>query len=283
MHEAVGRALRLEDRIDLWRAAALHATLGLAGPPPGAGDPLPSFWHWIYFLEARPRDALGRDGHPAKGAGGFIPDLGLPRRMWAGGRLEFHRPLPLGCEAVRETTIEAIEEKSGRTGPLAFVTLRHEVSDPDGLAVTERQDIVYREDPAPDVPRPAPAAAPTDEDRRENWRLGPVELFRYSALTFNGHRIHYDRDYAREVEGYPGLVVHGPLIAQLMLGAAEAAHGRAKTFEFRARTPAFDGEEIAICLKTDSPEAGDAGPRATLWARGEDGRLVMSGSATAAG
>lgn len=283
MHDAVGRTMRLEDRIDPWRAGALHATLGLDGPAPAEGDPLPAFWHWIYFLEARPRGALGRDGHPAKGAGGFIPDLGLPRRMWAGGRLEFHRPLPLGCAAEKVTTIEAIEEKTGRTGPLAFVTLRHEISGPDGLAVTERQDIVYREDPAPNAPRPAPAAAPTDEERCELWRLGPVELFRYSALTFNGHRIHYDRDYAREVEGYPGLVVHGPLIAQLLLGLAETALGPAARFEFRARAPAFDGEEIAICLKSDSPIAGAVTANATLWARGADGRLVMSGEATARG
>lgn len=267
--DAVGRSRRVEDRIDPWRAAALHATLDLDGPPPGPGAALPAFWHWIYFLEAAPARALGRDGHPAKG--GFIPDLGLPRRMWAGGRLAFERPLPIGAEVVRTTTIEDIALKEGRSGPLAFVTLRHEISDDAGLCVTERQDVVYREDPAPGAPPPRTETAPTDETDRRIATLGPTALFRYSALTFNGHRIHYDRDYAREVEGYAGLVVHGPLIAQLMLSLGEATSGPAKTFAFRARAPAFDGEAIAICARP--AETG-----ADLWARGEDGRLIMSGA-----
>lgn len=267
-HPAIGRETTLHDQIDPWRAAALHATMDADGPPPT--NTLPPFWHWIYFLEARPARELGRDGHPARG--GFIPDLGLPRRMWAGGRLTFHAPLPIGAPAAKRTVIKAITEKTGRTGPLAFVTLRHEISGPDGLAVTERQDIVYRQDPAPDEPHPTPPTAPEDETSARTVRCGPTMLFRYSALTFNGHRIHYDRDYAKDVEGYAGLVVHGPLIAQMLLSEA-AALGPVAGFSFRAASPAFDFEDIALCARQD----GDV---TTLWARGPDGRLIMSAETT---
>lgn len=269
---AIGRTRTLSDRIDPWREAALHAALDLAGPAPETGAPLPSFHHWIYFLEAAPGRALGRDGHPA--TGGFIPDLGLPRRMWAGGRLEFHRPLPIGVVAERLTTIENIERKTGRSGALAFVTLRHEISGPDGPALTEWQDLVYREEADPDAPSPTAAQAPEGESRARAVTLGPVTLFRYSALTFNGHRIHYDRNYAREVEGYPGLVVHGPLIAQLLLALAEETHGPAASFRFRARAPAFDYEEITLC-------AADEPAGARLWAKGPDGRLLMEAGTSA--
>lgn len=275
MGDAIGRTLVLEDRIDPWRAAALHATLDLEGDPPKAGDPLPAFQHWIYFLEAKRARDLGRDGHPAKG--GFIPDLGLPRRMWAGGRLEFHQPLRIGADAAKITVIEDITRKTGRSGPLAFVTLRHEISTTDGLCITERQDVVYREDPAPDAPQVASEMAPSDEDHAEARQFGPTTLFRYSALTFNGHRIHYDRDYARDVEGYGGLVVHGPLIAQVMLGCAERAFGPAARFAFRAKSPVFDTEVFETCWKRIG---GDDEKRAQLWARGADGRLVMEGEAT---
>ena len=276
MHGAIGRQAEFHDQIDPWRAAALHATLDCDGAAPGEGDALPAFQHWIYFLEARPARALGRDGHPAKG--GFIPDLGLPRRMWAGGRLEFRQPLIVGEAATKTTTLENIAEKTGRTGALAFVTLRHDITTANGLCVTERQDVVYREDPSPDAPKPRPASARADEDASATYCLGPTTLFRYSALTFNGHRIHYDRDYARDIEGYPGLVVHGPLIAQLMLSFAERAHGRATRFDFRAKAPAFDGEAFDVCWSGDSPSSAEPGD-ITLWARGEDGRLLMDGVA----
>jgi 3-methylfumaryl-CoA hydratase len=162
-HPAIGKEVTLYDRIDPWRAAALHATLDLDGPSPGPGAALPAFQHWIYFLEALPARELGRDGHPAKG--GFIPDLGLPRRMWAGGRLIFHAPLPIGAEAKKRTVIEAISRKDGRTGPLAFVTLRHEISSGGRLCITERQDVVYRNDPVADAEAPAPSPAPENETR----------------------------------------------------------------------------------------------------------------------
>ncbi|MGB0504676.1 MAG: acyl dehydratase [Pikeienuella sp.] len=264
--------MRLHDDIDLWRARALHATMDLAGDGPAEGAPLPHFWHWIYFLDAKPARALGRDGHPATGDGGFIPYFGHPRRMWAGGRLEFHQPLPIGARAEKLLTIDNVAEKTGRSGPLAFVTLRHEISGPGGLAVTEHQDIVYREDPAPDAPKALPKQAPTDEHRSQTAHFSTTMLFRYSALTFNGHRIHYDREYARDVEGYPGLIVHGPLIAQMLLAFAETAPGQpAKRFEFRAASPAFDFEAITLCSK-DRSDGSD------LWARGPDGRLIMTAS-----
>lgn len=266
-HTALNRAVILRDTIDPWRAAALHATMDHDGPPPA--DTLPPFWHWIYFLDARPARELGRDGHPARG--GFIPDLGLPRRMWAGGRLTFHAPLPIGEMASKHTVIEGIAEKTGRSGPLAFVTLRHEISGPDGLAITEHQDIVYRQDPASDAPTPVPPTAPTNETSVRVVQCGPTMLFRYSALTFNGHRIHYDREYAREVEGYAGLVVHGPLIAQMLLAEAEA-RGSVASFSFRAASPAFDFEDIALCLRQSEDVM-------TVWARGPDGRLIMSAEA----
>ena len=269
-HPAINREISLTDTVDGWRAAALHATMDLDGPPPA--ETLPPFWHWIYFLDARPARELGRDGHPARG--GFIPDLGLPRRMWAGGRLTFHAPLPIGGAATKRTVIEQIAEKAGRTGPLAFVTLRHEISGPRGLAITEHQDIVYRQDPAPDAPAASPPLAPTNETSLRFVRCGPTMLFRYSALTFNGHRIHYDREYAREVEGYRGLVVHGPLIAQMLLAEAEA-RGPVATFRFRAASPAFDFEDIALCHRQD-------GSKTKLWARGPDGRLIMSAEANGA-
>lgn len=271
-HPAIGRELNLTDHINPWRAQALHATLDLPGDSPATGDPLPHFWHWIYFLDAKPARALGRDGHPATGDDGFIPYFGLPRRMWAGGRLIFHRPLPIGATAKKRLVVDKVAEKNGRTGPLAFVTLRHEISGPDGLAITEFQDIVYREDPTADAPKPVPKQAPTGEDRSRVVSCSTTMLFRYSALTFNGHRIHYDREYAQRVEGYPGLVTHGPLIAQMLLAFAETAPGvQATEFEFRASSPAFDFEQITLCAK-------DRADGADLWARGPDGRLIMSAS-----
>ncbi|MGB1213512.1 MAG: FAS1-like dehydratase domain-containing protein [Pikeienuella sp.] len=263
-HPAIGREMTLTDQIDPWRAAAMHATIDAQGPAPTVA--LPLFWHWIYFLEARPARELGRDGHPAKG--GFIPDLGLPRRMWAGGRLTFHAPLQIGAPASKRTVIEAITEKTGRSGPLAFVTLRHEISGREGLCITEHQDIVYRKDPDPDAPTPSPPVAPTDETASRTVVCGPTTLFRYSALTFNGHRIHYDRDYAQTTEGYAGLVVHGPLIAQMLLAEA-SERGEVANFTFRAASPAFDFEDIALCFRP-KPQGAD------LWARGPDGRLIMA-------
>ncbi|MCO8144660.1 acyl dehydratase [Rhodovulum tesquicola] len=262
MTEALGRTQILRDAMDPVRAAALHATLGLDGPPPGHLAILPPFFHQAYFWDPRPPAELGCDGHPRLGA--FLPDLGLPRRMWAGGELAFFGPLRAGIPAERTTTIEGITRKQGRTGPLAFVTLRHDIVQAGVLRVSERQDIVYREDPRPDAPRPAPPPAPETAEDETEAHFPPTLLFRYSALTFEGHRIHYDRDYATGTEGYGGLVVHGPLLAQLlMLKATERSPLR--RFAFRARSALIDHETATLCRTGDR-----------LWVRGPDGRLCMS-------
>ncbi len=252
------------DVMDPARAAALLAVLALTGRI-GAGDALPPFFHQIYFWTPEPPAHLGRDGHPK--VGGLIPDMGLPRRMWAGGRLQFHAPLRAGVEAVRVTVCEHSERKEGRTGPLGFVTLRHEVTQEGVLCLTEWQDLVYREDPVRDAPILKPPEARTDEETSEDVTFTSTLLFRYSALTLNGHRIHYDLDYAREVEGYGGLVVHGPLLAQLLLLKAERDLGPLDTFTFRATAPLMHTEGATICRKGRD-----------LWVRGRDGRQFMVAS-----
>lgn len=267
-----------------WPAQALHAALERPGPPPAEGDALPPFWRWLYFLEAAPPSRLGRDGHPAPGAG-LIPDTGLPRRMWAGGRVTYHRPLILGQPARLISRVAAVAPKQGRSGPLCFVTLRHEAHDAGGLAEIEEQDLVYREDASPDPSSqpasPRPASAAPSEPRatqaavwRRDWRADATLLFRYSALTFNGHRIHYDLDYARGVEGYAGLVVHGPLLATLMLDlvAEQGPKAAVAEFAFRAKAPVFADDPFTVC---GAPTAEGA----DLWVENKAGGLAMAGSA----
>ncbi|WP_424944499.1 FAS1-like dehydratase domain-containing protein [Aliiroseovarius crassostreae] len=251
----------LRDVMDPARAAAFFAALDL-GPAPTSDDPLPPFLHQIYFWDAQPPAKLGRDGHPR--VGGLIPDMGLPRRMWAGGRLAFHAPLLAGIPAEKHSFVEDTQHKDGRTGPLGFVTLRHEIWQDHTLKVTEWQDLVYREDPSPDTPLPTPQPAPVDEETSETWQFPSTLLFRYSALTFNGHRIHYDLDYARDVEGYDGLVVHGPLLAQLLMLKATRELGPLAGFRFRAMSPVLHSQEATLCRKGQ-----------VLWVRGHDGRLCM--------
>ncbi len=257
-------------RIDPERVRAMHATLGLSGKAPSTGDPLPHFWHWTQFWDVVGPLGLGRDGHPK--VGGFIPDLGLPRRMWAGGALEFHKPLIVGEEAWRSSKVVDVARKEGRSGPLAFVTVAHEISGASGVSIIERQDLVYREDADPDAPVVAPKQAPLDEDIREVHSVTSTDLFRYSALTFNGHRIHYDLDYARDVEGYPGLVTHGPLLAQWLIALAERELGGLAGFSFRAVAPLFHFEAVEVCGKRV-----DRG--LDMWVRGPDGRLAMTAKA----
>ncbi len=254
----------LTDVMDPARAAALHATLGLDGPPPGSGDGLPPFWHHIYFWNARPPGELGQDGHPTVGQG-MVPDMGLPQRMWAGGRLEFIAPLRLGEPATKTTRQVSATRKEGRSGPLGFVVLEHEISQDGALCLREFHDIVYR---GPFVGERAIRMAPTDETHCEERGFDPVLLFRYSALTFNGHRIHYDQAHATGVEGYDGLVVHGPLLAQYLMLMAERLGGPMKRFTFRATAALMHHERAAFCA---------SGSR--FWVRGPDGRLCMSGEA----
>lgn len=253
------------DPLDPARASAMNVALGKADDV-AVGDPLPPFYHQLYFWTPAPPDALGRDGHPR--VGGLIPDMGLPRRMWAAGRLRFGPPLLAGIPAMRKTICESHDHKVGRSGPLGFVTLRHDFYQGDALCLTEWQDLVYREDPSRDAARSQAPVARTDEDHAEEVTFSSTLLFRYSALTFNGHRIHYDLDYARDVEGYEGLVVHGPLLAQLLMLMAAKALGPLREFEFRATAPLMHFERAVLCRNgTD------------LWVRGPDGRQCMQARA----
>ncbi|MCW0236513.1 MAG: acyl-CoA dehydrogenase [Ferrovibrio sp.] len=239
--------------------------------------PLPPLRHWLYFWHAAQRARLGRDGHPV--LGGFLPDVGKlwgsqTRRMWAGSRLEFHRPLLLGMPTRRLSTVEAVEEKSGRSGRLVFVTVRHDIFDADTVAVTDRHDIVYREE-LPGAKLPEPDTASGNYQWQATFTADPVLLFRYSALTFNGHRIHYDRDYARDVEGYRGLVVHGPLLATLLVDFATSLRpGQAlKRFSFRGRRPVIDGAPFQLRAKNAHDGA------LSLWIADADGALAMTAEA----
>lgn len=268
MHEAEGRTQTQTDPLDPGRVAALWAALGREGPVP---DTLPAFAHHLYFWDAQPPENLGRDGHP--NVGGFVPDLGLPRRMWAGGRLAFHAPIRMGQPAEKRSQIVKVACKEGRTGPLGFVTLRHEIRQAGQLARVEEQDLLYRRDPAPGDPKPMPIDAPLDEAGKVERLFDTTLLFRYSALTFNGHRIHYDLDYAQRVEGYPGLVVHGPMLAELLVGIAGEELGALSTFKFRATAPLFAFETAELCWRRRAADL-------MLWVRGPDGRQCMVAEAS---
>lgn len=268
---AIGRTREITDSLDPARAAAMHASLDLAGPPPSVGDMLPPFWHYAYFWETLPPAGLGRDGHPR--TGNFIPDEGLPRRMWAGGKLNFVYPIRIGTPATKVTRITDVAHKTARTGPLVVVSLSHEISQSGQVCVTERQSLLYREDAVPNAVKPIPPVAPTDETVRQSKRFSSTDLFRYSALTFNGHRIHYDRDYAINVEGYDGLIVHGPLLAQMTINLAQSILGDVRQFAFRATSPLFDFEEATACAKPTEDGL-------SLWVRGPDGRLCLSATAS---
>ena len=268
----IGRQETLHDTATLFPVAALAATLDRDDPPPAAGDALPPLWHWLYFLPTARQSQLGPDGHPKRG--GFLPPVDLPRRMWAGGRFGFQQPLRLGEPITRVSTIKDVAMKQGRTGPLIFVVVRHEVSGPGGLALTEEHDIVYREAAVPGEAAPAPPQAPPSAAWRRDIDADDVLLFRYSALTFNGHRIHYDRRYVTTEEGYPGLIVHGPLLATLLLDLLRRNHaGQLKSFKFRALAPTFDTIPFAVC--------GQPGADGTvaLWAQHQTGALAMQAEA----
>jgi 3-methylfumaryl-CoA hydratase len=216
------------------------------------GEFAPLAVHWCLAPHAAPASAVGPDGHPARG--GFLPPVTLPRRMWAGGELRFHDRLRVGDAVVRTSRIADVTVKEGRTGVLCFVTVAHEIASPRGLAISERQDIVYRDSEAKATVAAGVAPVRRVVAREAAWRremhVDPVLLFRYSALTFNGHRIHYDRDYAVGVEAYPGLVVHGPLQATWLLEyAAEILSRPPEAFSFRGVSPLFDFERFALCAR----------------------------------
>jgi 3-methylfumaryl-CoA hydratase len=271
----IGRSEQRTDTISAAPLAALAATLDRDDPPPVSGTAVPPLWHWLYFLPIARRSELGDDGHPRRG--GFLPPVELPRRMWAGGRLTFARPLRVGEVATRTSRIDDVTAKDARSGPLVFVTVRHQLSTPEGHAIDEEHDIVYRGLPAPGS-APTPSRAPTDETFARTIVPDDVLLFRYSALTFNGHRIHYDRRYVTEVEGYPGLVVHGPLIATLLLDLLrrERADATVVRFDFKAVSPLFDLHPFAVCGRADGERLF------ALWARNHEGALAMQATAEVA-
>lgn len=236
--------------------------------PATPGAVAPTLIHLCLGPDAVPTAALEPDGHPARG--GFLPPVPLPRRMWAGGNLHLHDDIRIGDTVTRRSVIRAVTVKDGRSGPLCFVTVEHRIDSAGRLAVTERQDIVYR-GPGAAAPAPAPPAQPGRH--RRSVSAGPALLFRYSALTFNSHRIHYDRPYAREVEGYPGLVVHGPLQATLLLHFAESLRGkRPAQFGFRSLSPVFDTADITL-------NAQDEGSAMRLWTSGAGGPVAMEARA----
>ena len=270
----IGRKTAVEEQIAAGPAAGMIALLDRDDPPPRAGDSLPPLWHWLFFIEPARQSELDIDGHPKRG--GFLPPISLPRRMWAGARFTFHAPLCIGDEARRESEIIKVEEKTGASGALVFVTVETRIFGSAGLAVVEQADIVYREAVEPGTPPAPPEAAPTPTAWRRGVHPDPVFLFRMSALTFNGHRIHYDRAYATEIEGYPGLVVHGPLQAILLADLVrrrkpEAAVAR---FSCRARRPVFDTGDFDLV-----GQPADDGGSCRLWALDNDGSPAMSAKA----
>jgi 3-methylfumaryl-CoA hydratase len=272
----IGKTTVAEDQVTATQARALGATLD-RDVSFNTGDPLPPPWHWLYFLTMEPLSDAGPDGHPRRG--GFLPPVPLPRRMWAGSRMAFFRPLRIGDAIRRESRIADVKVKEGRSGMLVFVTVRHEITCGEESLLTDEHDIVYRDLQKADVNAPAARSAPSDHAWIREIRPTPVLLFRYSALTFNSHRIHYDFPYVTAVEGYPGLVVHGPLLATLLLDLLlrQRPDARVTRFEFRAVSPLFDNAPFAVCGRPDKD-----GKNIALWAKAEDGRLAMDATATVA-
>jgi 3-methylfumaryl-CoA hydratase len=276
MKEWIGKSETVSDIVTAFPYAALSATLDRSIERPAAGTVLPALWHWLYFLPLYRQSDVGPDGHAKRG--GFLPPVPLPRRMWAGSQFEFHVPLRIGDVLERVSTIHDVTEKSGRTGPLVFVKVRHEIrgNGASKIALTEFHDIVYREAAKAEDVVPASRPAPATATWEKRWVPDDVLLFRYSALTFNAHRIHYDRRYVTEVERYPGLIVHGPLIATLLLDLLrhQLPHAEVARYEFRAIRPTFDIDYFDVC--------GTPGADAKtfhLWARDHEGWLTMDATA----
>jgi 3-methylfumaryl-CoA hydratase len=273
----VGRTQSSDDTIGAWPVRALSATLDRRDPPAGDGDEVPPCWHWLYFLETCPGSELAADGHARRG--GFLPPVPLPRRMWAGGRIEWRAPLAIGDGATRTSEIVSVTPKRGRSGMLVFVTVRHTISAHGRVAIVEEHDIVYRDAAAPGaVASVAKPADPASERARWQRTVTPDEvlLFRYSALTFNGHRIHYDRPYATGVEGYPGLIVHGPLQATLLVDLVRRESRRPiARFDYRALAPAYAGRPLTV---HGQPEPD--GDTVALWATDPAGVRTMGGTAS---
>ena len=274
LRQWIGRTSEASDIVTAHLVKGLRATLFQEVGEPVRGDAAPFTVHWCLAQPVFPMSMLGPDGHPTRG--GFLPPVPLPRRMWAGGELEFVDALRVGDEAKRTSRIADVTVKNGSTGTLCFVSVDHLVSTPRGIAIRERQDIVYREMGGPQPASSAkPAPSPPLAQHRETHMADAVLLFRYSALTFNGHRIHYDRDYVTRVEGYPGLIFHGPLQAAFIVELAAKLRGckPPKKMSYRGVQPLFEGSEFSV-------NANDNGEAMQLWTANSAGQPTMKGTAT---
>jgi 3-methylfumaryl-CoA hydratase len=272
LQQWIGRTEEKNDIVTAHLVRGLRATLFMEIGEPKPGDAAPFTTHWCLAQPVYPMSELGPDGHPARG--GFLPPVPLPRRMWAGGELEFFDSLRVGDEMKRSSRISDVTMKTGSTGVLCFVSVQHEVTTPRGTAIRERQDIVYR-DVSAIAPVAKPAIAPPSAKHRESHMADAVLLFRYSALTFNGHRIHYDRDYVTKVEGYPGLIFHGPMQAAFLVEFAAKLHGGAAPakFSYRGVQPLFEGSEFSV-------NANETEDGMELWTANSDGVPTMKGTAS---
>lgn len=270
----VGKSESAADILTIAPMEGLAATLDRDDTAFSLGDALPPLWHWLYFLETAKQSALAEDGHPHRG--NFLPPIPLPRRMWAGSRLNFIRPLLIGESIQRTSTIRSIRLKQGRSGNLGFVCVAHELSDNSGVVLQEEHDIVYRDMPSGNVSAKSPLKADEDFDFTRTVTADSTLLFRYSALTFNAHRIHYDRAYAKDVESYLGLVVHGPLLATFLLELLRDNFPEAilTGFSFKAMKPVFDIESFQVC-GTKPDNTGNA----KLWIADNAGNLCMEARA----
>ncbi|MGD0189673.1 MAG: MaoC family dehydratase N-terminal domain-containing protein [Rhizomicrobium sp.] len=268
LRQWIGRTETTEDVASPGQVAGLAALLDHAIPPWTSGE-LPPLAHWLYFLTRAPQSEIGEDGHPRRG--GFLPPVTLPRRMWAGSRVAFRTPIEIGMLMTRQSTIMDVREKSGATGEMVFVTVRHEIATAMGTVLTEEQDIVYREAPKSPPALPPRTAQPGPRGGHARRIVpDPTQLFRFSALTFNAHRIHYDREYCRDVEGYPGLVVQGPFTAMLLMDHFLRSNPAAGVtqFEYRAQRPLYDIAPFDLCLAATNTGAD-------LWALDAHGEKAV--------
>ncbi len=277
LRAALGRRIRQSDVATAVPVRALAVTLERDEPEPVAGSAVPPGWHGLYFLALSPRADLGEDGLPT--ASPLLPEMPFPRRMYAGENLRFHRPIRVGDELTMETELADITLKTGSTGRLAFVTTLSRISGPDGLCLEEEKQTVFREETPAGAGNRAPRheAPPEDIAFAKTVSIDIATLFRFSALTFNPHRIHYDRPYATGVEGYPGLVVHGPLVSTLLIDFARDHNPgrRMRDYRMRARAPLFDTAPFRLAGR---PAADGSGIE--VWALTPEGTVAMQAVAS---
>lgn len=271
----IGKSESQDGLVQPFAADYFTATLDRGDAPFRAGDALPPGWHYFYFHEVVPLAATGRDGHRATGH--FMPPIPLPRRMWAGSKMTFESPIRIGEKVKKVITISDVAPKEGKSGKLCFVTTTEDVFGEDGrLTTREERTQVYREEADPNAPPPAPRPAPAEAKWSRTVHPTPVLLFRYSALTMNSHRIHYDIDYCRDVEGYAGLLVHGPLTMTMMLDLfrREMPDATMKTLDLRAVSPVYDTMDFTVHGALSGDNA------CMLWAMTGDGALAMTADVT---